>query len=168
MKRVVLVATVAVVLAVKLYYRHATAADLDWILLPTVRLVELLTGLPFVKEAGIGYFNRDAAFAVIPACAGVNFLVVAFASLVLGQLSRVKQPLWLFFGAALPAFCATLVANAVRLAIAVELHRENLGWGWLTPGRLHQLEGVVVYLTALLLLSLGAAQLLPKEPACAR
>jgi exosortase K len=167
MKRAVAAATVAVVLAVKLYYSSASAADLDWILRPTVWLVEIGTGLAFVREAGVGYFSRDVGFAVIPACAGVNFLVVAFASLVFGQLGRARRPLLLFFGAMVPAFASTLVANAVRLVIAVELHRQRLSWHWLTPARLHQLEGVVVYVTALLLLSLTAARVLERRPCAA-
>jgi exosortase K len=153
-KRAIVAAlTLAVVLAMKLYYRSASAADLDWILRPTVWLVETVTGFSFVREAGIGYLDRQVGFAIIPPCAGVNFLIVAFASLVLGQLWRARRPLLLFFAAAVPALAATLTANTVRLVIAIELHRHQLS-------SFHEIEGVVVYVTALLLLTLGANRLI--------
>jgi exosortase K len=159
MKRITL--TLAVVFAVKLYYRSASAADLDWILRPTVWLVELVTRIPFVREAGIGYFNRDVGFAVIPACAGVNFLVAAFATLMLAQRGR----LWLQLPvAALAAFAATVVVNAARLAVAVGLHHHRVSFWFLTPPRLHQLEGVIFYVTALFLLALAVQE---KKPCAA-
>jgi exosortase K len=154
------VVSVAVTLAgvywLKRYYSHATVDDLDWILRPTVWLLEALTRRPFPKEAGVGWFNRDVGFAVIPACAGVNFLCAAFAALVLTQLHR-RPHLWLPV-AAVVAYAATVVANTARLVVAVALHAHHVAWGPLTASRLHQIESVFVYVTALMLLTLTVSR----------
>ena len=156
MKRLTVLLTLAGVYAMKRFYSHASVDDLDWILRPTVWLVEAATRLSFPKEAGVGWFNRDVGFAVIPACAGVNFLIAAFAALVVTQLQR---PPWLLLpAAAAAAYAATLGANAARLVIAILLHVHQVSWGPLTASRLHQIEGVFVYVTALLLLTLTTAR----------
>jgi exosortase K len=142
-------------LLLKGWYRHATADALGLVLGPTVRLVELLSGYTFEPEGALGYVSRAADFVIVPACAGINFLVVAFVSLVMAQVRARSTPLCklrLVAGAALTAYAATIVANAARITFAIALHRRHFGWGIFTSVRLHELEGVIVYLSALLAL----------------
>lgn len=147
---------VAIAAAVKLHAGQADAAALDWLLRPTVRMVELLSGSRFELEPGQGYLCRESRFLVIPACAGASFLAVAFASAVLshlGALRRLRDKLALLVGAALAAYALTLVANAARIVIAIQLHERRASWGWFTPHRLHEVAGVIVYLSALVAFS---------------
>jgi len=143
------------VYAVKRFYAGAGADDLGWILGPTAVLAGGLVGAPFAREPAYGFVNVDLRFAIVPACAGLNFLAIAFCALVsvltLGAPARGRRLAWLVPAAA-AAYGATVAANAVRIALAVALHRHPLEAGWLTAARLHRLEGVVVYVAALLVL----------------
>ena len=158
------VACVAFALAVawslKDFYRHARAEDLAWVLAPTRRLVEWWSGASFESESGQGYLSRDRLFAIAPACAGVNFMIVSFLSLVCG-LVHTRRTLRargaLVIASALAAYGVTVVANATRITAAIAFHDLGASCGWLTPARLHEALGVAIYFAFLCgLFALGA------------
>jgi exosortase K len=142
-------------LALKFYYSTASVNELRWILAPTTVLVELLSGKRFVFEAFAGYMSSDHNFVVAAPCAGVNFLITSFSMLAVRYLwrDRFQRVSWLFIPmTAVIAYLATLITNAVRIFIALELldvHSE-----WLTANQLHRFEGIVVYFGFLMLLFL--------------
>jgi exosortase K len=140
-------------IALKLYYSHASANQLRWILAPTTLLVELCSGISFGFESYAGYISRDRSFLIAPSCAGVNFLITAFLMLSAGRLLRQRLPgkNWsMILAAALIAYLVTLVANTVRIVIALQLRdMEN---SWLNPQEVHRVEGIFVYSGFLLLL----------------
>ena len=159
----VAVATVALgtAWALKAFYSGAGADALRWILSPTVRLVAWTTGVTFELEPHHGYLSRDHLFLIAPACAGVNFLIVAFVSLCLGlapACSRAGERVALVLGSAAAAYLATVLANAARIAVAIRLHEAGAALGPLTPSRLHCAEGVTVYFLFLLVLFSAAAR----------
>ena len=156
------VLSLAGALALKQHYSTASADQLSWILGPTAALVELVTRADFVHERGAGYLSTEHHFLIAPSCAGVNFLIVAFAALVLGLLRSWRSPgenALLVAGAAAAAYAAALVASTARIALALALHDGRLSWGWLDAERLHVIAGVVVYLVILLALFAGARRL---------
>jgi exosortase K len=135
-------------------YSRAGASELDFLLAPTARGVELLSGHAFPKEAGAGYVNLELGIAIAPACAGVNFLIVAFAALVFGFVPRCGTPArklsWFAASAALATF-ATLVVNTCRITLSLA-KRSLAPSGFLSPAAAHRALGVVVYLGCLLVL----------------
>jgi exosortase K len=142
-------------LALKFYYSTATADELRWILAPTTALVELLSGRSFEFESYTGYMSTDHSFVIGVPCAGVNFLITAFLMLGLRRLWRepFQSISWRFIPiAAALAYMATLIANAVRICIALEIQRRSVEVSWLSANQLHRLEGIVVYFGFLLLL----------------
>lgn len=147
--------------AAKDFYSGATAADLRFVLAPTAWLVEVVGGHGFDWTAD-GYLAAEARFLIAPACAGVNFLVVAFAALVLG-LVRPWRPAWqnaaVLPASAAAAYAATVVANAIRILAAIPLWTHRVSYGWLDGARLHELVGVAVFLGMLLLLHASARHL---------
>lgn len=142
-------------LALKQYYSTATANELRWILAPTTLLVELLSGRSFEFESYTGYMSSDHKFVIAVPCAGVNFLITAFVMLALRRLwnERFESVSWsvLPVSAAI-AFVATVIANAVRIFIALEIQRGSFEVSGLTGNQLHRLEGIVVYFGFLMLL----------------
>lgn len=142
-------------LALKFYYSNATADELLWILAPTTRLVELLSGRSFAFESYTGYMSSDHRFVIAVPCAGVNFLITAFLMLSLRVLwrARFQAANWSFLliSAAL-AYVGTLVANTTRICIALEIQRRSIEVDGLSGNQLHRLEGIVVYFGFLLLL----------------
>jgi exosortase K len=151
--QVVVVLLVALVL--KQYYSTASANQLRWILAPTTMLVSLVSGESFQFESYAGYITSDHTFVIAAACAGVNFLITAFLMLSLRKLwlDRSAQVSWRFIPtAALVAYLTTLVANAVRITIALQLLRTPPHIGGFNPSELHRFEGIFVYFGFLLLL----------------
>ena len=158
------VVVLLVALGLKQYYSAASANQLRWILAPTTMLVSLVSGESFQFESYAGYMTSDHTFVVAAACAGVNFLITAFLMLSLGKLwvrrsgkaaeaAKVAKVSWRFIPtAALVAYLATLVANTVRITIALQLQRTPPQIGGLSRGELHRFEGIFVYFGFLLLL----------------
>ena len=168
-------AGIAVVLGIKYYYSHAECDSLLWILAPTTRWVELLSGIPFTYVSGTGYVNHSLRLLIAPSCSGVRFMIITIAMLVFSFVHIVASPK----DAALPRKAAgsvlrvgkgtgwivvcvvfswlfTILVNGLRIIVAIYLplylDRAGLIRGMLTSDRLHTMIGVVVYFTALLML----------------
>jgi exosortase K len=142
-------------LALKFYYSTATPDELLWILAPTTSLVELLSGQRFVFESYFGYLSSDRTFVIAVPCAGVNFLITAFLMVALRRLwnERVGPRSWYPIPlAAAIAYVATIVANATRIYLALELRAQAVEVSGLTNNQLHRLEGILVYFGFLLVL----------------
>jgi exosortase K len=142
-------------LALKQYYSTATANELRWILAPTTLIVELLSGRSFVFESYTGYMSSDQRFVIAVPCAGVNFLITAFVMLALRRLwnGRFEGVSWRFLPISMAlSFVTTVIANAMRIVIALEIQRRSFEFSGLTENQLHRLEGIVVYFGFLMLL----------------
>lgn len=160
------VAIVAVALGaawmLKAFYSRANVEALQWILAPTVRLVECMNGGAFELEPHLGYLSRAERFLVAPVCAGVNFLIAAFVSLCVGLLPACRGPgarVALLLGSAAGAYVTTVLANATRIVLALRMHATGASFGPLTPERLHCALGVAVYFGFMLALFASASQL---------
>jgi len=150
-----LVAVVLCALGLKLYYSAASPNQLRWILAPTTALVQLVTGASFQFESHAGYISSDRSFLIAASCAGVNFLITAFLMLSLRKLWRDRghKISWSFIpSTALFAYLATLVANTVRISVALWLHHASPEINGLTRNQLHRFEGIFIYFGFLLLL----------------
>ena len=146
----------------KLHYSTASADELRWILAPTTALVELLSGASFEFESYAGYLSRERGFLITNSCAGVNFLITAFLMLTLGKLlgERSKNIGWGFIPtAAVIAYLVTLVANTVRICIALRLRGMSAELSWLNPHQLHRFEGIFIYFGFLLLLFVASRKM---------
>jgi exosortase K len=146
--------------ALKRFYSRASAEDLAWILTPTARIVGWLRGETLIPGP-TGWAPLDGSYVIAPACAGVNFLILAFAVSVLGFSHRPGSPVrrlgW-WVGSALGAWGLTVVVNTARILAAVELYRLGPVAG-LTPEAAHRLLGIGVYLGGLWGLSAGLDRL---------
>ena len=142
-------------LAVKQYYSTASVNQLRWILAPATVIVELVTGSRFEFESNTGYLSSDRSFLIAASCAGVNFLITSFLMLSVGKLWRHRslRLSWSFIpSAVLFAYFTTIVANTVRISIALRLHQTPLKISWLNPAQIHRFEGIIIYFGFLLLL----------------
>ena len=150
-----LLVVVLCALALKLYYSTATPNELRWILAPTTALVELLSDRSFTFESYTGYMSSDHRFMIAVSCAGVNFLLTAFLMLGLRRLwrDRFERVSWRFLPVtAAVAYVTTLIANTVRICVALEIQRHSFEISGLSANQLHRLEGIVVYFGFLLML----------------
>ncbi|HSD86929.1 MAG TPA: exosortase K [Kofleriaceae bacterium] len=154
--RIVAVLVAAAVVALgKQFYRDASAADLRWILAPTAKLVSWFTGGHFTYESGAGYADYHIGFIIAPPCAGLNFAMAAFLTLLLGSLAVMTSMRALAVRVAVAgvaAYLATIVVNTIRISIAVAMHRGSIDIGSMDRAEAHRLEGILVYLGGLCLL----------------
>ncbi len=120
---------------------------------PTSWLTSLGVDTEFAFRAGQGYLSREESVLISPACAGVNFLIVAFVSLVAGFSARFatlpRRALWLLSSAAI-AYLTTLLVNAARISLSIAVAHLATRYLGLTFQSVHRLLGVFVYLTGLL------------------
>lgn len=143
-------ALVALAYGLKLHYSRALAEDLRWILEPTAALVELFTGSNCAFEP-TGFVNTELGLIITPACAGVNFLVMALVTFAIVQLSARfslhERFLWCATALGV-AFVVTLFVNALRIVLIARVDSD------------HRVLGVFLYVTALSFLHLGARETL--------
>ena len=132
----------------RVFYSRADSADLFWIIGPTARLVEIFTSLSFSPEAGYGWVDVTRNVVIAPVCAGVNFLIIAFCMSAFQILWKKHSPGELTAGillAGAASFLLTVVANAMRIVLAVALFKADIYNHWLTPDMVHRVAGIVVY-----------------------
>ena len=144
-------------LALKIHYSLASPDQLRWILSPTTCLVEFLSRQSFNFESHAGYMSSDHTFLIAASCAGVNFMIAAFLMLTLRVLvaHRNKPISWRFVPVtAAMAYASTVIANTVRICIALEMQRDSFHLELFDRNELHRLEGIVVYFAFLLTLFL--------------
>ena len=154
-----LVVVLALVFGLKCYYSTASVDELKWILTPTTRLVELVTGRSFEFESRAGYMSSDHTFLIAASCAGVNFLITAFLMLSLARLwklhtsdERTRSNGWSVVPvSAVVAFVVTVLANAIRISVALQLRQNPVKTNVVNPEQLHRLEGIFIYFGFLLL-----------------
>ena len=162
-------AALATAWLLKHHYHRASAEDLRWILAPTTWLTSLFVPGEFAFQAGQGYLSREQSVLVSPACAGVNFLVVALLSLVLGFSSHfagLRQRARWFAASVALAYLATLLVNAVRIALSIALAHLATRVTGLTFQSVHRLLGIFVYLAGLLSLCLTVQLWLSSRGLC--
>ncbi len=142
-----------IAIGLKHYYSRASSDDLQWVLVPTSRLVEFLSGIHFERVLHSGLINHSHRFILAPSCAGVNFLTIAFSAFFFSFAYRLKgidrKVLWLGISLGI-TYPLTLAANALRVIVAIYLLRVDIYGGWLTPERVHRIEGTLIYFLFLL------------------
>jgi len=135
-------------MGLKYHYSRAGSDELGWILGPTAWVVEHVSGIPFEPETGTGYVSRDYWIIIAPACAGVNFFIIAFcmsafSGLSLLKLSKFKGP-WVALSAA-GAYLLTVVVNAFRIFVSIWTLEADIYSKAITPEMIHRVEGTFIY-----------------------
>jgi exosortase K len=139
-------------LGVKAFYSHAGASELAFILAPSCWLAAHVGGIDLVAEDGAGFISHAHRMVVGPACAGMNFFIIAFLAVFLSRrLAGFRDGIRAFPIAIVVAYVATILTNGLRIILAAHLFQLG-GAGWFTPERIHRLAGVVIYCVALVLL----------------
>jgi len=104
-----------------------------------------------------GFINHAHRMIIVPACAGINFLTIAFSTLFFSTTYRVRSMgsklLWLGISLEL-AYLLTICVNALRIVTAIYLNEANLYGGWMTQARVHRIEGTFIYFSFLLMVYL--------------
>jgi exosortase K len=145
----------AAAFALKLYYSRAGVDELDWILAPTTWWVQVLSGINFKKVPGVGYINHNCEFVIAPVCAGINFMIIAFTTLVFSFMHHMRtvgsRVAWMILSLVI-IYPYTILVNSLRIIPSIYLLQMDFYGGLITTERVHTMEGTLVYFTALLFL----------------
>lgn len=141
--------------ALKRHYADARADDLWWILAPTTAVVSQATHTQFTRISGEGYFAQERLFLVEKSCAGVNFMIAAFAVVMFVLFRHVRS--WhsagaVFVTSLIASYCAAVLVNATRIALAMWLAADGPALRITNAAQAHRVEGIVVYFGGLVLL----------------
>ena len=137
-----------IALGLKYHYSRAGSGDLVWVLGPTAGLVEYISGIQFDSEANTGFVSREYRIIIAPSCAGINFLIVVFCMAVFSGIHVIKHPgsklLWLA-ASLVCAYILAIAVNTLRIIASIYSYGADIYVGWITPARVHRLEGIVIY-----------------------
>ena len=151
----VVLAAALIAWALKRHYSDARADDLLWILTPTAHLVGVVTGAMFTLQPGEGYLSREHFFLIEKSCAGVNFMIAAFAMLSFALMHRVGSAVSaarVLAVSLIAAYAAAVVVNTVRIALAMWLAAHPATPSAFSAADVHRVEGILVYFGGLVLL----------------
>jgi exosortase K len=154
-KACALAAALVIAWSLKQHYADARADDLWWILAPTAKLVDTITGVPFTLQPGEGYFSRERLFLIEKSCAGINFMIAAFAMLLVTLFHRVNasaSAVGVLATSLVASYAAAVVTNALRIAIAMWLAAHATALTMFSAADIHRIEGIAVYFGGLVVL----------------
>jgi exosortase K len=137
---------------VKAFYSTAGADELLWVLAPSAWLARFVGGIDLAYEHGAGFISHTHRLVVGPACAGINFLVIAFLSVYFSfARNHSHKTRWLFLSAAL-SLGAAIAANGLRIFVSAHLWSADIYGDWLTREQMHRLAGTAIYYGSLVVL----------------
>jgi exosortase K len=144
-----------VVLSIKLIYRNADIEMLSFILEPTSFMVKLLSGISFNKVYGIGFINHEHRAVINMSCSGINFLIISFMSVYMLNIHAIKKLKYklLWFPASLAvSYLYTIFINSLRIIVSIYLFNADIYSDFITPERVHRIEGAIIYIISLIIL----------------
>ncbi len=145
-------------LGMKYFYSRTNVNHLTWLLAPTARWVQALSGIPFHFVPYEGYVNHTYQFVIARSCCGMQFMIITIATLLFPFIPQMdttqKKIRWMI--SILPAsYILTILVNIIRILLSIYLPvimQKSLSGSFLTSARLHTLIGTFVYFTSLFLI----------------
>ena len=148
-------------LVLKTWHSWTDVEGVSFLVWPSTQLIASFSGMTFEYQEGIGYFFREWNILVDKSCSGFNWWMLAF---LLGTFTSLQHlPKAKLNGLVLPilliiTYCLTILVNTTRILIAC-LIEPQLAESF---SSIHLWEGVIVYLSFLMLWQLFCIQVLKK------
>ncbi len=143
---------VSTAFVLKLLYPSASTEDLKLFIQPAAKIVSIVSNVPFTHGPQ-GYYFPALNVLIDKSCSGFNFFIIAlcvFASIAPYQLLSKRQCVVLMFSLAAITYTITLCVNTSRIVVAMFMLKLEPAMPWITQPWVHEAEGALVYLFALL------------------
>jgi exosortase K len=150
------IAAMLLFFGLKFGYSTATTDDVWLLLAPTSKIVALLTSSQPEYSAVHGFLFQNLHITIEKSCSGFNFWLINFVLFLFQTLKAAKTTVLklLFFPfAATICYLLTVVVNASRILFAIKTNAIALHFGLDLHQKyawLHETEGAIIYLTALI------------------
>jgi|GEM_PF-768471 len=143
----------------KLWFRQASVDELTWLLRPVVWCLKWFLYGTFAYVDGKGFVSDSLGILIHKGCSGFHFLCISLALayfLSFPLPSKKRGKLWILLIATFSAYLLTILSNTTRILSGVAWLRLQTNMPSLQSFHFaHEMIGVVVYLSALILFSIG-------------
>lgn len=153
-----------VFVVLKIIFKYANTEQLEFLLKPTNKIVEIITNSNSEYVFKKGFYHESLNIIIDKSCSGFNFWLISFlmlSFLLLQNFINKKMRLIVLPLALSLAYFITILVNSSRILIAVFAQntfiKMHADYSWL-----HQAEGSFVYLFSLVLVYLTTELLLKK------
>jgi len=155
----------ALFLVFKVAYTYATTNDLIFLLKPTSKLVSIVTNNNSTYSINSGFYHQNLNILIDKSCSGFNFWMLCF--LMLSFLCLKYASTTTFKILTIPiilviSYGITLFVNASRILFSILIENHLKTSSMEKIANTHQLEGIFIYLSYLILVYLGFEYLLKK------
>lgn len=134
-------------------YSYMDTDMVQFLVIPTNKLIEIIIGSKGVYVDEVGYYHSQLDIVINKSCSGYNFWLIGFlmASFVLIKSQKVNFLLTIAC-ALVASYLFTILANVSRIVGYILLMKGRLPQ-YIDPNGtwLHQMEGIFVYLSFLIL-----------------
>lgn len=150
-----LITGILILIACQAWYTQATPQAINWLLLPTTKLVALFTGADYYFRPNIGYIFNQPHIAIGITCSGFTFLMICITMLYFQfnkYYTRWSKLFFLLF-IIIISYPITLLMNCARILSGILGQR--IGDLLLEPKPhliLHQCIGLLVYFICLIII----------------
>ena len=151
-------------IVMKLMYTKMDNSDLHFLLNPTHAIVTLLTGSTAIFCMDKGFFFENLNIAIDKSCSGFNFWILSFIMLSYVCVSFYKtnkSKLLAILVLFAITFFTTIFVNTSRIMVAIFILKtfpKSMNYTWL-----HQMQGIFIYLSFLILLYITITKLIIKK-----
>jgi exosortase K len=140
-------------IGMKFWYKNAETQDVDFILRPTNLMVELLTGSEAIYSAERGFFHSKWNISIEKSCSGFNFIMLCFLMFSFYILPKIENKIKQIIAFPMMIFVAwflTVFVNSSRILLALKTKNIDFSFTGQNPAAIHEMQGILVYLTYLI------------------
>lgn len=146
-------------LVLKQGYSLAGAGQLQWLLMPLAMILNALGGFAFQLQPGGQWLDVGRELVLVKGCAGGNILLTLWLAYLWRWRQSMAPSLHVVLRAAAAAWLTTLIANALRILLAVHAQSELANLAGLGLAESHRLLGIGVYVLSLWLVLARSARM---------
>ncbi len=147
----------------KFAYTLAETNHLTFLLTPTTKIIELVSGFQSVYIDNKGYYFQQLNIVIDKSCSGFNFLILNFLMLTflfLNYFKKGKDKITAVFTALIIAYVFTIIINSFRINTAIIFEDKIALFVNLNRDIIHQAIGIIINLTFLILIYLITEKIL--------
>lgn len=151
-KSVCICVTLMIAFVLKLFYPAANTEDVKLFVQPTAEIVSIVNNESFIHDAR-GFYFPQLNVLIDKSCSGFNFFIIAlcvFVSIVPYHVLTKRQCSILMLSLVVVTYVITICVNTSRIVVAMFMLKLEPSMPWITQPWVHEAEGALVYLFALL------------------
>ena len=148
------VISLAVIIAVKIFYNNADNGELKFILWTVSEIVAAFYNTRFIFNESIGFFSSQLQITISKSCAGINYMIILFSMLSFSYIHKFKafKNKAVYFSAILPiSYFLTVITNSFRIIAATAISKAEIPEKLTSREVIHNLTGMLIFVSFLII-----------------